>query len=65
MVNEANFIDLDKEMISIKDIVSFKYISARREVANKEVDKTLSMQTSKIYEKTETNPIQNKAVEDF
>jgi len=65
MVNEANFIDLDKEMISIKDIVSFKYISARREVANKEVDKTLSMQTSKIYEKTETNSIQNKAVEDF
>ena len=65
MVNEAYFIDLDKEMISIKDIVSFKYISARREVANKEVDKTLSMQTSKIYEKTETNPIQNKAVEDF
>ena len=65
VVNEANFIDLDKEMISIKDIVSFKYISARREVANKEVDKTLSMQTSKIYEKTETNPDQNKAVEDF
>lgn len=63
MVNEANFIDLDKEMVSIKDIVSFKYISARREVANKEVDKTLSMQTSKIYEKTETK--QNKAVEDF
>lgn len=39
VVNEANFIDLDKEMISVKDIVSFKYISARREVANKEVDK--------------------------
>lgn len=65
VVNEANFIDLDKEMISVKDIVSFKYISARREVANKEVDKTLSMQTSKIYEKTETNSDQNKAVENF
>jgi predicted ATP-dependent endonuclease of OLD family len=65
IVNEANFIDLDKEMISIKDIINFKYISARREVANKEIDKTLSAQTSKIYEKTETNPEQNKAVEDF
>lgn len=65
VVNEANFIDLDKEMISVKDIVSFKYISARREVANKEVDKTLSMQTSKIYEKTEINSDQNKAVENF
>lgn len=64
-VNEANFIDLDKEMIGIKDIINFKYISARREVANKEVDKTLSMQTSKIYEKTETNPEQNKAVDNF
>jgi len=64
-LNEENFIDLDKEMISIKDIVNFKYISARREVANKEIDKTLSTQTSKIYEKTETNPEQNKAVDEF
>jgi Predicted ATP-dependent endonuclease of the OLD family len=65
IINDENFIDLDKELISIKDIINFKYISARREVANKEVDKTLSMQTSKIYEKTETSPDQNKAVEDF
>ncbi|MDR1054974.1 MAG: ATP-dependent endonuclease [Prevotellaceae bacterium] len=65
IVNDDNFIDLDKELISIKDIINFKYISARRDVANKEVDKTLSMQTSKIYEKTETSPDQNKAVEDF
>jgi len=65
VVNDKKFIDLDKELISIKDIINFKYISARREVANKEVDKTLSMQTSKIYEKTETSPDQNKAVEDF
>jgi len=65
VVNDEKFIDLDKELISIKDIINFKYISARREVANKEVDKTLSMQTSKIYEKTETSPDQNKAVEDF
>ena len=64
-VNDKNFIDLDKELISIKDIINFKYISARREVANKEVDKTLSTQTSKIYEQTETSPDQNKAVEDF
>jgi hypothetical protein len=65
IINEENFIDLDKEMISIKDIINFKYISARREVANKEVDKTLSTQTSKIYEKTETNSEQDQAVEKF
>lgn len=64
-VNDENYINLDKELISIKDIINFKYISARREVANKEVDKTLSTQTSIIYEKTETSPDQNKAVEDF
>lgn len=64
-VNETNFIDLDKEMISTKDIVNFKYISARREVANKEIDKTLSTQTSKIYERTEMSPEQNEAVEKF
>jgi predicted ATP-dependent endonuclease of OLD family len=64
-INEDNFIDLEKEQISIKDIINFKSISARREVANKEVDKTLSTQTSKIYEKTEINPEQNQAVEDF
>jgi len=65
IVNEANFIDLDKESISIKDIINFKYISAQREVANKEITKSLSNQTSKIYEKTETSPEQNKAVDEF
>lgn len=65
IVYDEKYIDLDKELISIKDIINFKYISARREVANKEVDKTLSAQTSKIYEKAETSPDQNKAVEDF
>jgi len=65
IVNEANFIDLDKEIISIKDIISFKYISARRDVANKDIDKTLSKQTSIIYKKTETDSEQNEAVEKF
>ena len=52
-------------MISTKDIINFKYISARRDVANKDIDKTLSTQTSKIYEKTETKQRQNEAVEVF
>lgn len=65
ILNEKTYIDLDKESVSTKDIINFKYISARRDVANKEADKTLSAQTSIIYEKTETNPDQNKAVEDF
>ncbi len=64
-LNENNYIDLDKELISTKDIINFKYISARRDVANKDVDKTLSTQTSKIYERTEAKQKQNEAVEGF
>jgi len=40
VLNEANFIDLRKESIDIENIINFKYISARRDVANKEVDTT-------------------------
>ena len=64
-LNENNYIDLDKELISTKDIINFKYISARRDVANKDVDKTLSTQTSIIYERTEAKQKQSEAVEGF
>lgn len=57
--------DLETEKLSIEDIINFKYISAKRDVANKDIDKTLSGQTSRIYKRTETNDEQNKAVEDF
>lgn len=63
--SEDPSINLDTEKISITDIINFKYISAKRDVANKEVDKTLSAQTSRIYKRTETSDEQNKAVEDF
>lgn len=63
--SEDSSIDLELEKISIGDIINFKYISAKREVANKDIDKTLSGQTSRIYKRTETNDEQNKAVEDF
>ncbi|KUM16345.1 hypothetical protein AS885_04935 [Flavobacterium psychrophilum] len=63
--NELNFIDLIKEKINIKEIINFKFISAKREVSNKEVDKTLSIQTSKIYKKTEASDEQQEAIDDF
>ncbi len=59
------YIDLETEKISIADIINFKYISAKRDVANKDIDKTLSGQTSRIYRRTESNDEQNRAVEDF
>jgi predicted ATP-dependent endonuclease of OLD family len=43
-VNELNYINLDKDKISIKDIISFKHIPARRDVTNKDKDNTLSKQ---------------------
>ncbi|WP_395765131.1 ATP-dependent nuclease [Elizabethkingia anophelis] len=63
--NYSNFINLDDEGIGIKEIINFKYINAKRDVTNKDVDKTLSGQTSRIYKTTETSDEQNEAVEDF
>lgn len=59
------FIDIDKEGISVSDIINFKFISAKRDVTNKEVDKTLSSQTSRIYKRTESTEEHNLAVEEF
>ncbi|WP_405327414.1 ATP-dependent nuclease [Leeuwenhoekiella sp. LLG6367-2.1] len=63
--NDDNFIDLDLEKISTKDIISFKFISAKRSVTNKENDKTLSGQTSEIYNETEKTDEQNEKIEQF
>lgn len=65
LVNEDSSIDLDSEKISISDIINFKFISAKRDVANKEVNNSLSGQTSRIYKRTETSDEQNNAIEDF
>lgn len=59
------FIDLKKENISLKNIINYRFISAKREVSNKDIDKTLSSQTSKIYKKTESTPEQKVAIDSF
>lgn len=64
-VNDNNFIDLESEGIAIKDILGFKYISARRDVTNKEKENTLSKQTSSLYKKQEDNSEKNQATENF
>lgn len=63
--NELVFIDLDKEKIHVRDIINFKFISAKRGVTNKESDKTLSSQTSKIYNQTEKTVNQSEIIEEF
>ncbi|MGH2279548.1 AAA family ATPase [Aliarcobacter sp. ERUVET-7] len=61
----VDFIDLKKENINLKNIINYKFISAKREVSNKDVDKTLSSQTSRIYDKTESTPEQKEAIDNF
>jgi putative ATP-dependent endonuclease of the OLD family len=64
-INEAEYIDLDREKISISDIINFKFIAAKRNVTNNETDKGLSGQTSRIYEKAEATPKHEEAIEEF
>lgn len=63
---ESSYKELDnKEVRIINDLINFKYISARRDVTNRDVDKTLSIQTSRIYEKLEQNDDQLNKIDDF
>jgi len=62
---KIEIIDLDREKISLKNIINFQYIRAERDISNKEIDKTLSLQTSKIYEKSEATDEQNEQIEKF
>jgi len=63
--DENVFIDLNKSNISIKNVVDFKSISAKRSVANKDTDRTLSTQTAKIYKKKIETEEEKEAVEEF
>lgn len=60
-----SFIDLISENIPLKDVIQFRFISARRDVTNKEQNSTLSLQTSRIYEKTEATDKQNEHIANF
>lgn len=64
-VNDSSYIDLVKENISIRNIISFKYISARRDVTNQAKGNTLSKQTSNLYKKQEDNSDKFKENEKF
>lgn len=59
------FIDLVAENIPLKNVINFKFISAKRDVTNKEQNSTLSYQTSRIYEKTEATDKQSEHIANF
>jgi len=67
VIIESNFNDLEASKLknNLKDIINFKYISAKRGVTNKENEKTLSSQTSEIYERSEKNDEDEEKIKEF
>ncbi len=63
--NDDIFIDLIKENIRIDNIINFKLIDAKRNVSNKEPEKSLSSLSSKIYKKVEASEDEEEAIEKF
>jgi putative ATP-dependent endonuclease of OLD family len=63
--DEKTFIDLDLENINISKIINFKWISARRNVSNKDTDNSLSLLSAKIYKKLEASSPNESVVEEF
>ncbi len=63
--DEKQFIDLNKESINLKDILSIQFINAKRSVTNKQNDKTLSNQTSSLYKQVDESDEQVEASNEF
>lgn len=65
-LDESNYIDLkDIQGFKMDSVVMFQWIGARRDVDNRDVDKTLSTKTSDFYKAIEENEEQLAAKESF
>lgn len=65
-LDESNYIDLkDVQGFKMDSVVMFQWIGARRDVDNRDVDKTLSTKTSDLYKAIEENEEQIAAKESF
>ena len=63
--DSEKFIDLEKEKITLKNVINYKFIKANRDVSNKDSDKSLSSLSSCIYEKIETNEEHQSKIDKF
>ncbi|MFM9329411.1 AAA family ATPase [Paenibacillus mesotrionivorans] len=63
--DQNDFVNLGKENVLLEKIISFKLISARRNVTNNDSDKTLSVLSSKYYEKKEDKDNKSEKIQDF
>ena len=66
LLDESHYIKLDGlQGFRLDDVINFEYISARRNVDNKDVDHTLSVQTSELYKAQEDTEENIEARENF
>lgn len=73
LVNKTDGTFIEKHYINLKDatnfrlydVINFQYINAKRNVDNKDVDKTLSSKTSELYKIQEAADEQQNAIEKF
>ncbi|MBU1311257.1 MAG: ATP-dependent endonuclease [Gammaproteobacteria bacterium] len=63
--DESVFTDLGKENISLDKVLTFEYISAKRDVTNQDNNRTLSSQTARIYQRTVETEEQEQAIDAF
>ena len=64
-IEGGRYIDLDRESQSLEEVIGFKHVNARRDVTNKDNDKTLSSQTARIYKSLPKDNDSEKQVEEF
>ena len=66
VLDETDYVDFaDIPNFRIESVIQFQSIGARRDVDNRDVDKTLSSKTSDLYKAIEENQEQIEAKEDF
>ncbi len=64
-VDGGHDIDLDSEKLSLEDVIAFKFVSARRDVTNKDTDQTLSAQAARLYRSLSGDSANEAPVEAF
>ena len=66
VLDESNYVDFaDIPNFRLESVIQFQSIGARRDVDNRDVDKTLSSKTSDLYKAIEENQDQIEAKESF
>lgn len=63
--NDMEFIDIGVEKIALSPVINFNFIPARREISNKDSDKTLSSLASEYYRRKDDSEEDSPQIESF